>query len=86
MPRFDPGAPLRQDCCYRRFKKNLAAYRYTRHLQNAAVAGTSSLSPLMLPATASRRMSQDNVFYGKVTSTDLAGTMPPFGIQSGHRR
>jgi hypothetical protein len=54
------------------------------NLQNAAVAGTSSLSPLMLPETASRRMSQDNVFYGKVTSTDLAGTMLPFGIQSGH--
>ena len=29
-------------------------------------------------------MSQDNVFYGKVTSTDLAGTMLPFGIHSGH--
>jgi hypothetical protein len=38
----------------------------------------------MLPETASRRMSQDNVFYGKVTSTDLAGTMLPFGIHSGH--
>jgi hypothetical protein len=27
-------------------------------------------------------MSQDNVFYGKVTSTDLAGTALQFGIKT----
>jgi hypothetical protein len=47
------------------FKKVLAAHHYPRQSPGYCVR-RDNLSPYMLPENASRRMSQDNVFFGDV--------------------